>query len=67
MQPAMSNSRAVLRFFDWGYRNGGAAARELGYISMPTAVVDQVEKTQGKDLKGSRGERLWPGDLQAGK
>jgi hypothetical protein len=59
--------RAVLRFFDWGYRNGAAAAKELGYIPMPTAVVDQVEKTWEKDLKDSGGQKLWPANKQAGK
>ena len=52
--------RAVLRFFDWGYRNGGAAAKELGYIPMPANVVDLVEKTWEKDLKDAGGQKLWP-------
>ena len=59
--------RAVLRFFDWGYRKGGGAAKELGYIPMPTSVVDLVEKTWEKDLKDDAGHKLWPADKQAGK
>jgi phosphate transport system substrate-binding protein len=59
--------RAVLRFFDWGYRKGGAAAKELGYLPMPTNVVDLVEKAWEKDLKDGAGQKLWPGDKQAQK
>jgi phosphate transport system substrate-binding protein len=66
-QKDADTGRAVLRFFDWGYRNGGAAAKELGYIPMPTSVVDQVEKTWEKDLKDSGGQKLWPANKQAGK
>ena len=53
-------ARAVLRFFDWGYRNGGAAAKELGYIPMPAGVVELVEKTWEKDLKNADGKQVWP-------
>lgn len=52
--------RAVLRFFDWGYRKGGAAAKELGYIPMPPAVVELVAKTWENELKDAAGEKLWP-------
>ncbi len=52
--------RAVLRFFDWSYRNGGAAAKELGYIPMPSNVVEMVEKTWAKDLKDAGGKKVWP-------
>ena len=59
-QKDADTGRAVLRFFDWGYRNGGAAAKELGYIPMPASVVDLVEKTWEKDLKDGGGQKLWP-------
>ncbi|MGA7741729.1 MAG: phosphate ABC transporter substrate-binding protein PstS [Polyangia bacterium] len=59
-QKDADTGRAVLRFFDWGYRNGGAAAKELGYIPVPASVVDLVEKTWEKDLKDAGGQKLWP-------
>jgi len=37
-----ARSAAVLRFFDWAYRNGNAAAKRLGYIALPAAVQDRV-------------------------
>ena len=66
-QKDTETGRAVLRFFDWGYRNGGAAAKELGYIPMPTGVVDQVEKTWEKEVRDSGGQKLWPERKPAGK
>jgi phosphate transport system substrate-binding protein len=59
--------RAVLRFFDWGYREGGAAAKELGYIPMPSSVVELVEKTWEKDLKDAGGKKVWPAGKHPGK
>jgi phosphate transport system substrate-binding protein len=58
--------RAVLRFFDWGYRNGNASAKELGFIPMPPSVVDLVEKTWEKELKDAGGQKLWPADKDTG-
>jgi phosphate transport system substrate-binding protein len=57
--------RAVLRFFDWGYRSGGAAAKELGFGPMPMSVVELVEKTWRTDLKDAAGQSLWPADTHA--
>ena len=59
--------RAVLRFFDWGYRNGAGAAKELGYIPMPMSVVELVEKTWVSDLKDAGGQRIWAPEKQAAK
>jgi phosphate transport system substrate-binding protein len=59
--------RAVLRFFDWGYRNGGAAAKELGYIPMPLSVVELVASTWRSELKDAAGRALWPASNQAAK
>lgn len=58
---------AVLKFFDWGYRKGDAAAKQLGYVSMPPAVIDLVEKSWEKDLKSSEGGQVWPVEKQAPK
>jgi phosphate transport system substrate-binding protein len=59
--------RAVLRFFDWGYRNGAAAAKELGYIPMPLSVVELVASTWRSELKDAAGQALWPASKQAVK
>jgi phosphate transport system substrate-binding protein len=57
--------RAVLRFFDWGYRRGTAAATTLGYVPMPANVIDLVEKTWSRELTDAAGQKLWPADKHA--
>ncbi len=37
-----AQSRAVLRFFDWGYASGDGPARDLLYVPLPAAVKDAV-------------------------
>jgi len=37
-----ARSLAVMKFFDWAYRNGGAAAEQLDYVPVPAAVQDSV-------------------------
>ncbi|MCU0761768.1 MAG: phosphate ABC transporter substrate-binding protein PstS [Hydrogenophaga sp.] len=37
-----AESAEVLKFFDWAFKNGGAAAVELDYVPMPAAVTDQI-------------------------
>lgn len=60
-------ARAVLKFFDWGYRKGGAAAKELGYVSMPDAVIDMIESNWAKSLTDASGARVWPVSAHAAK
>lgn len=40
-----TRSAAVLKFFDWAYRSGGAVATQLGYIALPAAVQDAVRNS----------------------
>ena len=59
-QARPERARAVLRFLDWSYRNGGAQALRLDYVPMPEAVVRMVEATWGARIRGPKGEALWP-------
>ena len=43
---------AALKFFDWAYKNGSDAAKQLDYIPMPSNVVDLVRKEWSTDIKG---------------
>jgi phosphate transport system substrate-binding protein len=50
-----AKGKEVLSFFDWAYKNGGAAAEELDYVPMPASVVKMIEgawKSQVKDAAG---------------
>jgi phosphate transport system substrate-binding protein len=51
--------KEVLKFFDWAYKNGGAAATELDYIPMPAAVVKLVEDTWKVQFKDASGKAVW--------
>jgi phosphate transport system substrate-binding protein len=37
-------AKAVLSFFDYSFKNGGAAADKLGYVMLPSKVVDLVRQ-----------------------
>jgi len=50
--------RAAMRFFDWAYTGGDAAARELEYIPLPDAVKQQVRAAWGRISVG--GQPAWP-------
>jgi phosphate transport system substrate-binding protein len=59
-QKSAEVGREVLKFFDWGYREGGAAAKELGYVPMPSSVVDVIHKCWEHDLSDDQGAKIWP-------
>jgi len=58
-QPDAAKGKAVLKFFDWAYKNGDAMAKDLHYVPMPDNVVDMVEKGWAQEIK-SGGKPLWP-------
>jgi phosphate transport system substrate-binding protein len=43
-QENAETGRNVLGFFDWAYKNGDAAATQLDYVPLPTAVKNLVRK-----------------------
>ncbi len=48
----------TLKFFDWAFKNGGQAANDLDYISLPESVVSEI-KTQWKaKVKDASGKSL---------
>ncbi len=53
------NTRAVLKFFDWAYKNGQDAALKLDYVPMPEKVVDMVEKKWSQTIKDASGNPVW--------
>ena len=38
-------------FFTWAYANGDAAAKNLDYVPLPDALVDQIEAYWSQNLK----------------
>lgn len=51
--------RAVLKFFDWSYKNGGQMSTELEYVHMPADVIKLVQDNWRRELKGPDGNPIW--------
>ena len=51
--------KEVLKFFDWAYKNGDAAAAELDYVPMPDAVTKLVQDAWRANLKDAAGKAIW--------
>jgi len=51
--------RAVLKFFDWAYKNGGAMATELDYVPLPPATIKLIHDSWKANLKDASGKALW--------
>ena len=58
-QAEPATAEAVLKFFDWSYRNGAKMAEELDYIPMPGNVVKLVESTWQGEIKDLQGRAIW--------
>ncbi|MBI4963155.1 MAG: phosphate ABC transporter substrate-binding protein PstS [Desulfomonile tiedjei] len=53
-----AKAHAVLKFFDWCFKNGADAAKELHYVPMPTKVFTLVESVWAKDMSAG-GSPVW--------
>jgi phosphate transport system substrate-binding protein len=51
--------KAILKFFDWSYKNGAKMSEELEYVHMPQSVIKLVQDNWRRDLKGSDGNSIW--------
>ena len=51
--------RAVLKFFDWAYKNGATMAADLDYVPMPAPVVKQINESWKAQLKDPNGKAIW--------
>lgn len=51
--------RAVLKFFDWAYKNGGQMATELEYVPIPAPVVKQIQELWKASFKDGAGAPIW--------
>ena len=58
-QADAAKGKEVLKFFDWAYKNGGAAAAELDYVPMPANVTKLVEDNWKANLKDASGKAIW--------
>jgi phosphate transport system substrate-binding protein len=58
-QADANKGKEVLKFFEWAFKNGDAAATELDYVPMPDAVTKQVADAWKANLKDASGKAIW--------
>ena len=51
--------RAVLKFFDWSFKNGSGMATDLDYVPLPPAVIKQIQDSWKSQLKDANGKAIW--------
>ena len=51
--------KEVVKFFDWAFKNGGAAAADLDYVPMPANVVKLVQESWKANLKDASGKSIY--------
>ena len=59
-QDKPETAKAVLKFFDWCYKNGSTTALSLDYVPMPEKVIEMVEKTWATTIRSQDGASIWP-------
>jgi phosphate transport system substrate-binding protein len=57
-QANAADAKAMLKFFDWCFKNGQKAAIQLHYVPIPSNVVEMVEETWTTSLQ-SGGQAVW--------
>jgi phosphate transport system substrate-binding protein len=58
-QEDAAKGKEVLKFFDYAFKNGDAAATELDYVPMPDAVTKLVQDAWKANLKDASGKAIW--------
>ncbi len=48
-----AKSAVVMKFFDWGFKNGDDAAKTLQYIVLPASVKDAIRKAWADQIKAN--------------
>jgi phosphate transport system substrate-binding protein len=58
-QADAAKGKEVLKFFDWAYKTGGAAATELDYVPLPASVIKLVQDAWKANLKDASGKAIY--------
>jgi phosphate transport system substrate-binding protein len=58
-QADAAKGKEVLKFFDYAFKNGDAAATDLDYVPLPDAVTKLVEAAWKTNLKDASGKAIW--------
>ena len=58
-QADAAKGKEVLKFFEWSFKNGDAAAAELDYVPLPDTVTKLVADAWKANLKDASGKAIW--------
>jgi phosphate transport system substrate-binding protein len=58
-QEDAAKGKEVLKFFDYAFKSGGAAAAELDYVPMPDSVSKLVQDAWKANMKDASGKAIW--------
>ncbi|NHZ34121.1 phosphate ABC transporter substrate-binding protein PstS [Massilia rubra] len=58
-QADAAKGKEVIKFFDWSFKNGDAAAVELDYVPLPDSVTKLVGDSWKANLKDAAGKAIW--------
>jgi len=58
-QASAERGKAVLKFFDWAYRNGAQSASDLDYVTIPASVVKLVQDAWQANMTDASGKAIW--------
>ena len=59
VQADAEKGKEVLKFFDWAFKNGGAMATELEYVSLPAPVTKMIEENWKAKIKDVSSKTIW--------
>ncbi|WP_439890763.1 phosphate ABC transporter substrate-binding protein PstS [Ralstonia sp. 25C] len=49
----------VMKFFDWAYKGGDGAAKDLDYVPLPDVVKNQIRATWKSSVKDASGKAIY--------
>jgi phosphate transport system substrate-binding protein len=58
-QADAAKGKEVLKFFDYAFKSGGAAATELDYVPLPDSVTKLVHDAWKSNMKDASGKAIW--------
>jgi phosphate transport system substrate-binding protein len=58
-QEDAAKGKEVLKFFDYAFKNGDAAATDLDYVPLPDAVTKLVQDAWKGNMKDASGKAIW--------
>jgi phosphate transport system substrate-binding protein len=58
-QADAAKGKEVLKFFDYAFKNGDAAATELDYVPLPDSVTKLVQDAWKANMKDASGKAIW--------